>query len=91
MKRHNFAGMPASHGQTKTHRRMGGYGGGQVSALAEPQSFGTQKRRVLDDHIALVTSHHALSGPRTRVEGQAQRRTHGRSEALAAQPGRPPH
>eukprot|EP00730_Choanoeca_flexa_P005505 TRINITY_DN11960_c0_g1_i9.p2 TRINITY_DN11960_c0_g1~~TRINITY_DN11960_c0_g1_i9.p2 ORF type:complete len:340 (+),score=39.15 TRINITY_DN11960_c0_g1_i9:2025-3044(+) len=29
MKRHNFAGMPASHGQTKTHRRMGGYGGGQ--------------------------------------------------------------
>ena len=30
MKRHNFKGMPASHGATKTHRRMGGHGGGQV-------------------------------------------------------------
>ncbi|EDQ91371.1 uncharacterized protein MONBRDRAFT_23696 [Monosiga brevicollis MX1] len=29
MKRHNFKGMPATHGVTKTHRRMGGFGGGQ--------------------------------------------------------------
>eukprot|EP00049_Salpingoeca_infusionum_P022757 m.8625 g.8625 ORF g.8625 m.8625 type:complete len:307 (-) comp5379_c0_seq1:266-1186(-) len=29
MKRHNFGGMPASHGVTLTHRKAGGMGGGQ--------------------------------------------------------------
>ncbi|EGD83107.1 hypothetical protein PTSG_03748 [Salpingoeca rosetta] len=29
MKRHNFKGMPASHGVTLTHRKAGGLGGGQ--------------------------------------------------------------
>lgn len=28
MKRHGFSGQPASHGQTKTHRRPGSIGGG---------------------------------------------------------------
>lgn len=30
MKRHGMKGQPASHGQTKTHRKMGATGGGQV-------------------------------------------------------------
>ena len=29
MKRHGMKGMPASHGVTKTHRKMGATGGGQ--------------------------------------------------------------
>jgi len=29
MKRHNMKGQPASHGVTKTHRKMGATGGGQ--------------------------------------------------------------
>ena len=29
MKRHGMKGMPASHGVTKSHRKMGGTGGGQ--------------------------------------------------------------
>lgn len=29
MKRHGMKGQPASHGQTKTHRKMGATGGGQ--------------------------------------------------------------
>lgn len=29
MKRHGMSGMPASHGVTKAHRKMGGTGGGQ--------------------------------------------------------------
>ena len=33
MKRHNFKGMPASHGVTLTHRKAGGLGGGQVSVV----------------------------------------------------------
>ena len=28
MKRHNMKGQPASHGTTKTHRKMGATGGG---------------------------------------------------------------
>ena len=32
MKRHGMKGQPASHGVTKTHRKMGATGGGQVSA-----------------------------------------------------------
>ena len=30
MKRWKMKGQPASHGQTKTHRKMGATGGGQV-------------------------------------------------------------
>ena len=30
MKRHGMKGQPASHGVTKTHRKMGATGGGQV-------------------------------------------------------------
>ncbi len=29
MKRHGMSGMPASHGVTKAHRKMGATGGGQ--------------------------------------------------------------
>lgn len=31
MKRHNFAGQPASHGNSKTHRHLGSTGQCQVS------------------------------------------------------------
>lgn len=31
MKRHHMKGQPASHGVTKTHRKMGASGGGGVS------------------------------------------------------------
>ena len=30
MKRHGMKGQPKSHGQTKTHRKMGATGGGGV-------------------------------------------------------------
>ena len=33
MKRHGMKGQPASHGQTKTHRKMGATGGGQVREM----------------------------------------------------------
>ena len=32
MKKHGMKGMPASHGVTLTHRKMGGAGGSQVGA-----------------------------------------------------------
>lgn len=36
MKRHGFHGMPATHGQTKTHRRGGNTGGGGEKARIWP-------------------------------------------------------
>jgi ribosomal protein L3 len=36
MKRWGFAGMPATHGQTKTHRRPGNIGGGGEKARVWP-------------------------------------------------------
>jgi len=35
MKRWKMKGQPASHGQTKTHRKMGATGGGTVGASEE--------------------------------------------------------
>ena len=39
MKRWKMKGQPASHGQSKTHRKMGATGGGQVirSTLLHPK------------------------------------------------------
>ena len=34
MKRHGMKGQPASHGVTKTHRKMGATGGGQVGNMS---------------------------------------------------------
>lgn len=39
MKRHGMKGQPASHGVTKTHRKMGATGGGGVSVLKEQFSW----------------------------------------------------
>ena len=43
MKRWGMKGQPASHGQTKTHRKMGATGGGGVSIFSNILSETTQK------------------------------------------------
>lgn len=43
MKRHGFHGMPATHGQTKTHRRPGCIGRGR--------NYGVQPGKKLPGHV----------------------------------------
>ena len=82
MKRHHMKGQPASHGVTKTHRKMGATGGGQDPGRIWPgkkmpgrmggKRVTTQSLKVymsVPDKCPWVLKYNSLFNPRGRLPG----------------------